>query len=148
MQTLFKYKNIHQSEAVVVACIDFRFWQETVDFVKRELGVQVFDFSTLPGAAKAINEYKTDNDTAIQCIGIPCELHHSQKIIIINHEDCGAYGGSEKFAGDQVAELQFHTKELKKARVILSEKFPQQEIILAYAKLINNKENIEFVKIS
>jgi carbonic anhydrase len=148
MQTLFKYKGIHRSEAVLVACIDFRFWQETATFVKQELGIQDFDLATLPGAAKAINEYKTDEDIAIQCVGIPCELHHSQKIIIINHEDCGAYGGSEKFAGDQEAELQFHIKELKKAQEIVSKKFPQQEVILAYAKLINDKENIEFIKIS
>ncbi len=147
MVTKFRYKGIHKSEAVVVACIDFRFWQETADFVKKELGVQFFDLSTLPGAAKAINESKSNEEVAIQCVKIPCELHHSQKIIIINHEDCGAYGGSEKFKGDQEAEMQFHIKELKKAQSILSQKFPQTEIILAYAKLINDQENIDFIRV-
>ena len=52
----FKYKKIHYCSAVLLTCIDFRFWRETVDFVETELRIQDFDFPSLPGAAKAINE--------------------------------------------------------------------------------------------
>lgn len=142
MKALFKYKNIHSCEAVVLTCIDFRFWRETVRFVEEELGLEVFDFPSLPGSVKAINE---DNNLAMQCISVPVELHHVKKIVLINHQDCGAYGGSVRFNGDDEAEQKFHEGELKKARKIILEKYPDKEVILVYAKLTEDKENIEFL---
>jgi carbonic anhydrase len=76
---------------------------------------------------------------------VPCDLHHAQKIVIINHEDCGAYGGSKKFEGDREAEQQFHVEELQKAKMKILSLYPDREIILAYAKLVDNGENVEFV---
>lgn len=143
MKTEFKFKDIHHCEAVVLACIDFRFWKETVEFVEKELGIKNFDFPSLPGSAKAINE-SVDNDVAFQCISVPVELHHAKKIVIINHEDCGAYGGSKKFGGDKDAEQKFHEEELRKAKKKILEKYPDKEIILAFAGLDANKANVEF----
>jgi len=142
----FKFKNIHFCEAVILSCIDFRFWKEIVEFVENELGIKSFDFPSLPGAAKAINE-SLDGDISQQCISVPIELHHAQKIVIINHEDCGAYGGSEKFGGDRDEEQKFHETELQKAKEKLKAKYPDKEIILAYAKLTSDGENIEFILI-
>lgn len=143
----FNYKGIHSCEAVVLSCIDFRFWKETVEFVEKSppaggLGIKSFDFPSLPGSAKAINE---GSDLAMSCISVPCDLHHVQKIIIVNHEDCGAYGGSAKFGDDREAEQKFHEEELRKAKAKIAEKYPDKEIILVYAKLADEKENIEFV---
>jgi hypothetical protein len=63
----------------------------------------------------------------------------------VNHSDCGAYGGSSKFNGDSEAEQKFHEEELQKARSIISEKYPDKEVILVYAKLVDDGENIEFL---
>ena len=141
MKTKFSYKGVHNCEAVVLCCIDFRFWRETLDFVEKELGIKSFDFPKLPGSAKAINE---KSDLAMQCISVPCDLHHVKKVVIVNHQDCGAYGGSVKFNSDAKAEQEFHEGELKKARNIIAEKYPNKEIILVYVKLINENE-MEFV---
>lgn len=139
----FGYKGIHHCDAVVLACIDFRFWKETMQFVEQFLGVRSYDFPKLPGAAKAINESK-DGDVSMMCVGVPCDLHGVEKIVVVNHSDCGAYGGSQKFGGDAQAEQQFHEAELKKARDIIREKYPEKEIVLAYAKLLDNQEEVEF----
>ncbi|HPN96777.1 MAG TPA: hypothetical protein PLK35_03345 [Candidatus Moranbacteria bacterium] len=147
MKTDFKFKNVHSCEAVVLTCIDFRFWRETLEFVEKELGIKTFDFPSLPGSAKAINECLNDTDLAMQCINVPCDLHHAKKIVIVNHEDCGAYGGSAKFSGDAKAEINFHENELKKAKEKIMEKYPDKEVILAYAKLSEDKKNIEFLTI-
>lgn len=147
MKTKFNYKGIHSCEAVVLTCIDFRFWKETAEFVEKSLGIKSYDFPSLPGAAKAINECLKDTDLAMQCIGVPCELHHAQKIVIVNHEDCGAYGGSGKFGGDQDAEQKFHEGELQKAKAKIAEIYPQKEFILVYARLADDKENIEFLTV-
>ncbi len=85
---------------------------------------------------------------AWKCIGVACDLHHVQKIVIVNHQDCGAYGGSARFNGDEEAEQKFHAGELKKARAKIAEKYPGKEIILVYAKLVDNKENIEFITVN
>jgi carbonic anhydrase len=149
MKTKFNYKDVHSCEAVALCCIDFRFWRETLEFIEKELGLSSFDFPSLPGAAKAINEV---NDLALGCISVPCDLHHAKKIIIINHQDCGAYGGSSKFNGDSEAEQKFHEEELQKAKNIILTKYPastaggpDKEVILVYAKLVDEGENIEFV---
>lgn len=145
MQLPFKFNNIHSCEAVVLCCIDFRFWRETLAFVEQELGLKCFDFPSLPGGAKAINE---DNDLALGCVSVPCDLHHVKKIVIVNHQDCGAYGGSSKFNNDNAAEQKFHTEELRKAKEKISAKYGDKEVILVYAKLDENKENIEFLTIN
>jgi len=146
MKIKFKFKNIHSCEAVVLCCIDFRFWRETLEFVEQELGIKSFDFPSLPGAAKAINEC-ADNDIAMQCVSVPYDLHHAKKLVIINHQDCGAYGGSKKFNGDEAAEQAFHEEELKKAKNKVLKKYPNLEVILVYAKLADRGENIEFIKL-
>ena len=147
MKTSFKFKEIHHCEAVVLTCIDFRFWKETIKFIENELKIKTFDFPSLAGSAKAINE-SNDAEFVFGCISVPIELHHAEKIVIINHQDCGAYGGSAKFNGDEKAEQEFHENELKKAKEKILAKYPDKEIILIYAKLVDDKENIEFVAIN
>jgi len=147
MKQEFKYKNVHNCEAVVLACIDFRFWRETMKFVEEELGLKSYDFPKLPGAAKSINDCLSEVDVAMKCIGVPCDLHHVEKIVIVNHADCGAYGGSVQFNGDLEAEQKFHEGELKKAKQKIAEKYPNKEIILAYAKLVDDGKNVEFLRV-
>lgn len=147
MKVPFSYKGIHQCEAVVLACIDFRFWRETMKFVEEELEIKTYDFPKLPGAARAINECLGSDDIAMKCIGVPCDLHHVSKIVIVNHADCGAYGGSARFNGDIEAEQKFHEGELRKAKEKIAAKYPEKEIILAYAKLVDEGEGMEFVRI-
>lgn len=145
MQLPFKFNNIHSCEAVVLCCIDFRFWRETLALIEQELGLKCFDFPSLPGGAKAINE---GNDLALACVSVPAGLHHIKKIVIINHQDCGAYGGSARFNGDDKAEQKFHEEELRRAKEKIAIQYGDKEIILIYAKLDENKENIEFLTIN
>jgi carbonic anhydrase len=148
MKLPFKFKNIHSCDAVVLACIDFRFWKETMKFVEEEMGIESYDFPKMPGAAKAINDCQNEIDVPMKCIGVPCELHHAGKIIIVNHSDCGAYGGSAQFNGDADAEQRFHEGELKKAKEKILKYYPDKEVILVYARLVDGGENIEFLTIA
>jgi len=148
MKLPFKYKNIHSCEAVVLTCIDFRFWRETLEFIDKELGIKSFDFPSLPGSAKAINNCLDSADIAMQCVSVPFNLHHAKTLVIVNHQDCGAYGGSKKFNGDEAAEENFHKGELQKARERVLAEYPELKVILVYAKLVEKGENIEFLTIS
>jgi hypothetical protein len=139
----FRFKGAHHCQAVVLACIDFRFWKETMNFIEDFLGIESYDFPKLPGSAKAINESK-DGDISMMCVGVPCDLHGVEKIVIVNHSDCGAYGGLKKFDGNQDEERIFHHQELRKAKGVISEKYPEKEILLVFAKLVNDQSEIEF----
>lgn len=110
-------------------------------FVEQELGLKYFDFPALPGGAKAINE---GNELAIACVSVPCGLHRVKKIVIINHQDCGAYGGSARFNYKKKKEQEFHESKLKEAKSMILDIYPEKEVILVYAKLVNNDKNIEF----
>ena len=147
MKIPFKYKYVHNCEAVVLTCIDFRFWRETLEFIEQELGLTSFDFPSLPGSAKAINECASGEDLAMTCIGVPVDLHHAKKIVIVNHEDCGAYGGSGKFEGNKDEEQAFHEAELEKARNAILEKYPEKEVVSVYARLTEEKDAIEFITV-
>lgn len=140
----FQFKGRHHCEAVAIACIDFRFWKETARFIEEKLRIKSYDFPKLPGAAKALNE-STEGDLASSCVKVPVDLHQVSKIVIINHSDCGAYGGRAKFNDDVEAEQEFHFNELKKARKILADKYPNQEIITVYAELDKEQGAIEFI---
>jgi carbonic anhydrase len=146
MKLPFKFKDIHSCEAVVLTCIDFRFWRETLEYIEKELNIKSFDFPSLPGAAKAINGC-ADNDIAMQCVSVPCDLHHAKKLVIVNHQDCGAYGGSKMFNGDEAVEQKFHEEELKKAKIKILKKYSNLEVILVYTKLTDEGENIEFLTV-
>jgi len=76
---------------------------------------------------------------------VPCDLHQVEKIVIVNHADCGAYGGSAKFNGDSEAEQKFHEGELRRAKDKSQTQFPDKEVILVYAKLVDEGTNIEFL---
>lgn len=143
-KTSFGYDGIHHCEAAVLCCIDFRFWRQTMRFAEEHLGLKSYDFPKLPGAAKAINE-STEGDVSQGCFCVPCDLHQAEKIVIVNHEDCGAYGGSSKFEGDKNAEEEFHSEELKKAREVINQKYPDKKVELYYARLSDDKQEVEFV---
>ena len=81
----------------------------------------------------------------MSCIDVPVNLHHAKKIVIVNHQDCGAYGGSRQFKEDGDAEQRFHEKELKKAKEKILAKYPDREVVLVYARLVDGNENIEFI---
>jgi len=78
---------------------------------------------------------------------VPCDLHHVEKIVIVNHADCGAYGGSKQFNGDLEAEQRFHEGELRKAKEKILAQYPGKEVILVYAKLVDEGGSIDFIRI-
>jgi carbonic anhydrase len=147
MKYKFQFRDVHACEAVVLACIDFRFWKETMKFVEEEMGIKSYDFPKIPGAAKAINDCQGETDVPMECIGVPCNLHHVEKIVIVNHTDCGAYGGSKQFNGDSNAEQKFHEEQLKSAKEKILKYYPNKEVILVYAKLVDEGKSIDFLKV-
>lgn len=74
---------VHSCEALVVACIDFRFQEETERFCRETVGTK-FDRVGVAGTVKDLNFLLTQ-------IGISVKLHGIKKVYLLIHEDCGAY---------------------------------------------------------
>lgn len=145
MKKPFAFQGVHTCDAIVITCMDFRFWESVVMYIKKDLGIESFDFPNLPGASKAFND-ASEEGMPFDCVNIACNLHKVKKIIIVDHADCGAYGGSGKFSSSQ-EEQAFHEEALRKSKSRIKKKHPNKEVILLYIKLDSEQENIEIVRV-
>jgi carbonic anhydrase len=78
---------VHTCEAVVVHCIDFRLQHFLNEWLEKRFGKQNYDRISWAGGVREFAIVKTQ-------IQMSQQLHNVKKIILINHEDCGAYGAT------------------------------------------------------
>lgn len=107
---------MHNCKAVVVHCIDFRFRKTLNEFLDR-LFPEGYDLVSVAGGVK-------DIDFVLQQVRISNKLHQPDLIVLIQHEDCGAYGTSRAFK-DFSEEQSFQKSELQKAESLFKKEFPQ-----------------------
>ena len=110
----------HHCHAVVVCCIDFRFQKHIRKWTDENLKDQTFDLVGFAGSTK-------DLDTILRQIDISVRLHQICQVVLIHHEECGAYGAEST--------LEKHTADLHKAKSAILSRYPQLDISLYYLKL-------------
>lgn len=76
-----------------LSCIDYRFFDSTLKLLERDCNVDAFDHTVLAGASLGYNQskYVTWSAMWLDHINIAIKLHNIKKIVVIDHEDCGAY---------------------------------------------------------
>ncbi|MBI5306025.1 hypothetical protein HZB04_00305 [Candidatus Wolfebacteria bacterium] len=123
--------------SIVVFCIDYRFWPQALPLLKKKYGD--FDLIEMAGSSKNLISplEKEDKITLLENIEISMRLHNPQKLILTNHIDCGAYGGSKNFKSRK-EEIKFHREELKKAKKIILKKFPRLPVEIELLIMDNN----------
>ena len=118
----------YKAKALVLSCIDFRFQKMIEDFIEKDLNyIQSYDRVAVAGAIKQLvhpakPEYK---EYLLQQINISVSLHDPHTIILINHEDCGAYGSDN--------DRSTHEKDLQDAYILLKGIYKEREIKLYMA---------------
>lgn len=119
----------YTADAFVVRCFDNRFWRVFHKFTKAQ-NLKHIDLESVAGGAKIFSspEQEGDRDFMLRELEKSIKLHHTKKIMLFTHHDCGAYGGFEKFEDDAEKEFAFHTEEHKKAAAAIHEKFPDMAI--------------------
>lgn len=75
----------HACEAIVVTCIDFRFQRYISDWISKNFSDRSFDRVAIAGGV-------FDLEYVLKQVEISRRLHHIKKVILVNHENCGAYG--------------------------------------------------------
>ncbi len=114
--------------SIVVSCIDYRFWPQALPLLQKKYGD--FDLIEVAGSCKNLTSplEAEDKTSLLENIGISIKLHDPHQIILTNHIDCGAYGGSANFPSRE-DEIRFHEEELAKAKEIVREVFPQLFVV-------------------
>lgn len=124
----------HHCSTVVVGCVDFRFREANDAFVEDGLGETDFDTLNFPGGGKNFVEDTPERESFVKAIEKVCvDLHGVRRIVLLNHWDCGAYGGSKHFHGAAEEEAK-HRTDLERAKEFLQGRFPDLEIITAFNK--------------
>lgn len=119
--------SIHISDALIVACIDFRFQKYIRKWLDKNMANKTYDYVGYAGASK-------DLKTIMMQLDISVRLHHINQVVIIHHEDCGAYGKESTH--------EKHSKDLKKAQTVINAIYPDLHIDLYYLHLDGKFEKI------
>lgn len=119
---------------VLLRCVDFRFHRTLETAVEAQLGADGDrpDFISLgvPGGSWSLLHDDT-RGAIMSALDIAQRRYQSYRVLIADHVDCGAYGGSIAHAGLE-AERIYHFARLREARQLLLEMHPELSVILLY----------------
>ncbi len=137
----------HTCRGVIVHCMDFRFGPDLKKFMEDQGLLGDCDIVSFAGAAKNILE-ETTRAFAMRQIELSQKLHGMEEVHLVNHMDCGAYGGHGAFP-DIAAEHAFQVSELEKAETIIKASFPDLTVVkwLADIQEQGHEQHISFEKI-
>ena len=110
----------HQCEAIIITCIDYRLQEIVNNWILDHFQPKTFDRVALAGGVKNL-------DVILSQVDIAVKFHHIQKVILINHEDCGAYGS------EVTAEK--HAQDLRSARATIQKQYPNLNVEIYYLHL-------------
>ena len=82
----------YTADACIVCCIDDRFTPMLKRFA-RQKGYLKIDWIKVAGGAKDFDDTSTVHAYLRKQIVKSLELHHTKRVDIVIHTDCGAYGG-------------------------------------------------------
>lgn len=103
----------HGCKTLLITCMDYRLQRKVRDFLMQEGLLGNCDIVSYAGGAKNLAD--GDSGILMQQVALAKQLHHIGEVILVNHTDCGAYGGRGKFSSSD-AEEAMHLGELKKAK--------------------------------
>ena len=120
-------------KAMVLSCIDPRFQKPVYNYLKKKKLTGKFSAFTIAGAAVGVthNKFKKWHRTFYDNLGTSIQLHKIEKLIVINHKDCGAAkiaNGKKEFS--LVNEKKIHKESFSKIKKQIKKKFPKLKVEL------------------
>jgi hypothetical protein len=119
----------YRADAAVIWCFDHRFDGSFRKFLRRA-DVHLPDSIQVAGGAKnlASPNRESDREFILEQLRISMRLHGTERVILMVHSDCGAYGGLPAFGGDRRAEFEHLRGELERAAMVVRRAFPSLQI--------------------
>ena len=118
-------------QAMVLSCMDPRFQPKVYKYLKAKKLTGKYSSFTIAGAAIGVThkKFKKWHSTFIDNLSTSIKLHKINKLIVINHRDCGAakiVNDKKKFTS--IIENKIHKDSFKKIKKILNKRFPKLKI--------------------
>jgi carbonic anhydrase len=122
----------HVCSTALVRCMDFRLGSAVREYLEANNLYNDVDIISLAGAAKDIAQ--TDDSVAETQVDLSKKLHDIKTVILMNHTDCGGYGGRAAFDSDE-AEREGHVADMRAAKAKIVAKHEGVEVKIALAKI-------------
>ena len=129
--------------AMVLSCIDPRFQPVVYNYLKRKKLIGKYSAFTIAGSAIGVTapKFKKWHKTFWDNLETSIKLHKIEKLIVINHRDCGAariINGKKNF--NKSNELSIHKISFIKLKKKFKNKYPNLNI---ETKLISLNKKVE-----
>ena len=116
---------------MVLSCIDPRFQHLVYNHLKKKKLTGKYSAFTIAGAAVGVthNKFKQWHKTFYDNLGTSIQLHKIEKLIVINHKDCGAAkiaNGKKEFS--PVNEKKIHKESFSKIKKQIKKRFPKLKV--------------------
>ena len=120
-------------KAMVLSCMDPRFQHLVHNHLKKKKLTGKYSAFTIAGAAVGVthNKFKKWHKTFYDNLGTSIQLHKIEKLIVINHKDCGAAKiANQKKEFNASDEMKIHLDSFFKIKKTINKKFPKLKIEL------------------
>lgn len=137
----------HGCKYWLARCMDYRLWQPIHEWVTKKDMVGDCDLISLGGTLKElIGDNEEVKKYLLDQIGIAYNLHGSREGFVLDHMDCGAWGGRAAFDFDSEKDFNHHMEVLKKVKEIILAKYSDMKVNLVIA-MMDGDQVIEFKKV-
>tara|TARA_X000000950_G_scaffold239430_1_gene292015 strand:+ start:62 stop:478 length:417 start_codon:yes stop_codon:yes gene_type:complete len=133
-------------QAMVLSCMDPRFQPIVFNYLKKRKLSGKYSSFTIAGSAigVTVNKFKKWHKTFWDNFETSVKLHNIKKLIVINHQDCGAakiINGKKDFSSTN--ETKVHKNSFKKIKKIFKKKYPKLKIELKLIFLNRKIQNFK-----
>lgn len=133
----------HQCEALMISTLSFNFTKHIIDLVECVYGIKTFDLFGINSLYKRLKE---KDRIVLSALEVAVKKHEIIKVIIPQHVDFRNNGKSTRF-NSSFDEDYFHKENLLECKRIIFDLYPHLEVILIYARLIDDENEIQFSEI-
>ena len=129
---------------MVLSCIDPRFQPIVYNYLKKKRLIGKYSSFTIAGSAVGVtaNRFKKWHKVFWENFDTSVKLHKINKLIVINHRDCGAakiINGKKEFS--TINETKVHKTSFQKLKKIFKKKYPKLKIELKLVSLNKKIQN-------
>ena len=122
-------------KAMVLSCMDPRFQLPVFKFMKKKNLIGKHSSFTIAGSAVGVthSKFKKWHQPFLDNLSTSIKLHNIQKLIVVNHEDCGAIKLAEN--KKDYIEKDIHHSSFQKLEKKINKKFPKLKLEFYIIKL-------------
>ncbi len=117
-----------RTEALVVTCLDYRLQEMLDGWIREHVGYGNYNRVALGGCVK-------NWEVIFSQVEMSRRVHSINRVVLINHEDCRAYGDDSHY--------ERHCHDLRAARAHILEVFPDMKVEIYHLWLDGRFEAVE-----